>query len=653
MNSHQSNRNDSGPLSEADELAIDSLICEVQKITPSPPDLLDAILLQLARGCWDGPTTGAKQGQDSRSSTAVAAKRLRTWSLAAGLLALAASVVLVFSPWERNAIDATNIAKGKKLEATGGTETNSEKSLVLGSRPSEQKVAQSESNGVTAPVVETAKPARHEGVPLVRSKPLMTTELNVERLASGFDSGPNSEALAANHVEVLAKFNDQIKNYWDHVGVTAATPINDMEWADRIEDRFGARPNLTVDGKLANAMLLTAKDCEPLAVRIVRQLFRNVPLAPDSRERMIAEATETIVLGKRFDELISRWVTDASLFDHKRPELVSQGLATNLLDADASCARCHDSPVDRRFVQDDYWALASVFAPVDRAPMFYELTDGRQRVAESRIPARWLGSETSQQPSSLDSHASSREQLSKRLVGNRNLAQAIANRIWEIGFGAPLVSRASDPIAPPRDDALQKSHTALSDAIIKSNFDIRFAAKLVMASEAMRRGQSELYASGRWRVANDEAIANDSLVQRTFAAALVKRPRVSNDRLLAMMGSRIGQVPRALGASDTVLAQPAIGAESKQIGVAAPEKPRDEEYLWAAWVGDRKQLRDSWLHWIKDPAEQQRHAYYAVNMSPPKSDEDFASLLVSPADEKSVAAENATDRLLWVLRQSL
>jgi len=652
MNSNQPNPNDRNTLSETDERAIDALIYEVNKLAPSPPDLSTAILSELARTRWEGPSAAFNREKDSRGASSVATKRGRSWfAVATGVLALAASIFLILSRWDRTVIDPTRVAENNTTEGLDEPEIAVDKSQVA----SPTVIA-------TAPTGVVKPTTPREGVPLVRNKPTTTKEQIVDPVLASTEQPSSVKKLTSNHAQSLAEFNGEIESYWERVGVVTAAPIDDAELAARIEDRFGARPDLSNGETLVQATLVNAAACEPLATRLVNRLFRGVPLVPDAQERMIAEATAVIVQGDRFDALISRWVADDSLFNHDRPEQLSQGLATNLLDADAACARCHDSPVDGRFGQEDYWSIASLFAPANRPALFYEMSDGRQRVAEARIPRRWLGNatpsqEASSQEAPVDRQASQKEQLAKQLVGNRILAGALANRIWEIGFGAPLISRASDPIAPPRDDALQQSHTALTDAIINSNFDVRFVVRLVMASDPMRRGQSELYASGRWRVANEETILRDSLAHRTFAAAPIRRPRMGRDQLLAMMGSRIGQAPQSLGASSTVLAQPSVGDGDKNGGskfdAVVPEKPRDEEFLWAAWVADRKLLEDSWLHWIKDPEEQKRHAFYAVNKTPANREDDFASQLVSRTDDESVAVQNANDRLFWILRQSL
>jgi Protein of unknown function (DUF1549) len=644
MNPTPPNRPDHNPLSEADERAIDALIDEVQQFMPAPPDLSVAILRQLANRDWDHQRSNSSELDPtiaitrSRSESAVVIRRRRSFLISiAGALTIAASALLLLSRWEHTPINGNPIANSNKNTAA------TDAAIVPGSHSvpeSEPRVANAVALDETknAPAAIVKKPLPREGVPLVRNQP--TPESANPLTSDSADAvviakNPN---VLVEHGKLLVGFNDSIANYWNRLGVTPAASLNDSELAARVKEQFGASPELT-----------SQEDCSQVAVRLVERLLRDVPLAAAAHEKMLEQATEVIWKGDRFDVLISQWVADQSLFDSRKPDQVAQGFATNLLGVDAACARCHDSPVDGRYAQHDYWSLASVFAPAERSQLFYELADGRQAVAEPRLPERWLG-----ESRDIKQHAELelRQQFSQALVGNRALAGALANRIWEIGFGAPLVSVASDPIAPPRDDALQNAHAMIADAILASNFDIRVAARLVMASDAMRRGQSELYTSGRWRVASDEAIAQEALSQRTFAAAPPQQPRLSRDHLLAMMESRIGQTPRELGSSPAVLAQPSISDSVAASGVAKVEKPRAEEYLWAQWIADRQLLRDSWLHWIKDAEQQQRHSLYAVNMKSNIDETELPKRLMSPSDDESIAADNANDRLLWVLRKS-
>lgn len=652
MNSKPPNRPERSPLSDSDERALDALIGEIQQWTPSPPDLTESILRQLAQQDWQRTQLG-REAQTShgalaagwdrtkpRTSALGGGKQRRTLLLSiAGTLALAASVMLLLSGWERSPLKGKQVANVPKMPAGVGRKAADRRDIPAAQRGQLAHVGREPKAATTATSSElaTSNPVR-EGVPLVRNVPISEGPRDGLTGSSPQPLRQAGEAVPREDQQLQARFDAAMASYWNRLGVTPAVPLSEAQWADRTRDRFGASPKFADE-----------EDSGNVAARLVDRLMRDIPLIAGAREKMIEQATAAIMGGERFDELLSRWVADESLLDHRKPELLSQGLAANLLGVDAACARCHDSPVDGRFAQHDYWSLASVFLPAGRAPLFYELVDGRQQMAEVRLPDRWMGeAKVTEQRFGGDL----KQQFAQSLVGNRAVAGSLANRLWEIGFDAPLVSPASDPMAPPRDDALQTSHELFTDAILASRFDLRVAVRWVMSSDAMRRGPSDLYLSGRWRVSSDEEIAKESLARRVFAAAPPSHSRVGRGDLITMMEARIGQRPRALEATEAVLAQPSVADGGVAKVDHSKQKPKAEEYLWAEWIADRELLRESWLHWIKDPQEQQRHALYAVNMRSGNSAEEFAKRLQSPGEDPSTAAVNANDRLFWVLRKT-
>lgn len=667
-----------GPLSEADERAIDALIGEAQKLTPATPDLSFAILRELASQHSKSVATvsetrvliSAANGQIQNllsASVRSASRGRRGWSgfaLAASAMALAASVLFLVTQIPALRFQETRgVAQGSAGQETAGQAKDSSitpQSLATKSNPRTPDVDSldgdmipAEPNNKSADVARVLPP---QGVPMVRKDVEMDAVSDENAVDAKAELLAMDDRSPVEFAASLVRFNGTIAKYWEHAGVTPSSSLADAALASRIEQRFGVRPEVSQDQVLLDTAFATQEDCAKLAERLVDRLFRGAPLVADARKKMVVDATASIVKGQGFDRLVARWIEDESLFDRAAPQRLSQSLASNMLDADAACARCHDSPVDGRLAQHDYWAFASALAPAGRTPLFYEMSDGRQKVAEARLPRRWFSEADAERLKTLGDDVRAQQPLQKQLaaslVGSRTLAGAIANRLWEIGFGASLIPRASDPVAPPRDDTLQKAHQELTDLLVASNFDIRAAARMVIASDAMRRGQTDLVASGRWRLADVKTIISDALSVRTFAAAAPTPLRVGRENLLSMMASRIGNAPKELGSTDAVLAQPLIGPSGGSSGAEKDAKATVEEYLWASWIADRPLLRDSWLHWIKNAEEQRRHAYYAVNMNPGKDDADWIQRLTSASDEDSVASEAANDRLLWVLRKS-
>jgi len=381
---------------------------------------------------------------------------------------------------------------------------------------------------------------------------------------------------------------------------------------------------------------------------------------------LVQEAAEVISSGGRFDVWLSSWMRDDAWLSDSGPEadptLVGEWLANRVIGADVSCARCHDSPIDSRYVQHDFWAMAALFAPADGQPLFYELADGRQRAAVPRIPSRWLGKPAPSDPAAA---AGSREELASMMIGNPQIARALANHLWTIGFGAPLVVATSSPLAPPRDDALDQALVMLADRLMHENFDIRAAAQWVIQSDPMLRDLPDDLADDRRRVAVEAKLVAASLAQRSFAAAKVALPETSRGQLLAMMQSRSGLIPATLVAPDSLLAQPrptsplppgtALALRPSAVPTVAAGTPQvaPANYWWTQWLADRESLRGGWLESIGDSDQQLQHAFYAAGYR--DIDEEQlrnAKELLDATEQSSQDRSETFAQIHWILQNS-
>lgn len=674
MNSKQPETNPDGTASEGDERALDALLSETFGTMPSPPDLTTEILAALASSKWDTPTpfvtaskttTPVPPHRRNRPELSQRKSRKRKWAaVCSTVLTLAASALLAFmlldlediTPHQDDAASPNAIAQA--LKPSGQTQPNSPKDSNRSASASLEAISSSEdanrsvNDRSDAQADALPRGVKLDGVPLVRT----TTEPTPDnsKVESSLDRAQieykSKDKIAQNHGEMLARFNSSMVDYWARVGVQPAAPIDDTTLAARVKERFGSALSVNKANDSTAGTLGTKQECDAFAAKLVAGLLRGMNVSQEARESLVSDVSKAILEGQPFDELLSRWIADPNAWNDSSPDRLAESLATNLLDVDASCARCHDSPVDGSYAQHDYWSFASIFVPRDRPALFYELSDGRQRVAEPHIPARWLKSSEKDLELAAQGATSLRQGFSKALVGNRALAAGIVNRIWEVGFGQPLVARASVLIAPPRDEAIQKAHQELTDALIASDFDVRTVARLIIASDAMRRGTPDVFQGDQWLVANEQALTSGALAQRTFAASPSPGGKLNRDQLLAAIESRIGRTPKAIGPTGTLLAQPT--AESSGAGQGTrPRKTNPEELAWSKWIADRNLMDDSWLQWIKEPAEQQRHAYYANGQATAESAADLAERLTAPGDDKDVAMRNATNRLAWLLGQ--
>jgi hypothetical protein len=662
MNSKLPPQGPDNPISDADERALDALLGEMLKLNPPPPDLTAAILKGLsaqwemsARGQVSGGNTAANKngalvrlnGSGTSSAKRSRQSRLAWVSISA---ALAASALFVIPRLVDNAPDQA-VAKHQPKPAPAAVSTTRPKPIAVISNEAVATAESTPNQALAATELPPMAPAvvvPREGVPLVRRD-----QGTSETAESPTVIPQPSEAIASaspSNVDLrlaLKSFDAAMADYWKRVGVEPAAPIDAAQLAERVKARFGSNYTTAPEEPVVNAVLVTEDECRVFSTKLVASLFRNASLVDEAREKMIEQATATIFEGKRFDQLLSRWITDDSLFVRSQPEQLAQAVSTNLLDIDAACAKCHDSPIDGRYAQHDFWAFASVFAPADRPVLFYELPDGRQKASELHLPMRWLGVRSEE---GAEAASPSLGVFANALLNNSTLAAALTNRVWEIGFEAPLVARSSALVSPPRDEALLKAHQELTEVLVKSNFDLRQLTRVIVSSDAMKRGSSELFAGDRWVVANESTLAANFFAERTFAAARSAQARLNRDQLVTAIESRLGGTLRAIDNPKTLLAQPSVEGSGAGQGIKS-DKSTPEDFAWATWVADRGLLKDSWLHWIDDSAERERHAFYANAQMNASGASELSKRLMSPEDEPSNASSNAIDRLAWLLGQ--
>ncbi len=112
------------------------------------------------------------------------------------------------------------------------------------------------------------------------------------------------------------------------------------------------------------------------------------------------------------------------------------------------CAECHDHPFDERWRQRDYQQLAAFFGQArlsirgiyDDPLAKFRVEDRKTLEKEVVLPQVPYGSEW------LPTDGSRREQLAAWVTDQRNplAARAVANRLWAIMFGRPLVDPVDD-----------------------------------------------------------------------------------------------------------------------------------------------------------------------------------------------------------------
>jgi len=662
-----------GQLSEADERALDALLLEALAPSRQPRDFTSEILLQLDQQAVRPPVRDSAS-QPERAGGVV-------WAATAAIAALAASLLVMLLSGDP-AMPPIDVAQqpstAPPTTAPAGTERGGVASPAAGTELATNPRQSAE------PAEASSKPPRRDPVLLSRDRqqaganapeqPTVTAPLPpaaADALAG--QPLPNSPGGEAS----LADFNQQFAAYWQSVGVQPAPAIAYSQWQNRIAERFGWQPTAASEQEVIQQAFASSEASRALAERLVEQLLVGLKPSEERRQQLVDEATDVILSGERFDRWLSTWVADdawvaqtASAGPHD-PILVGDWFASRIVGADVGCAKCHDSPIDSRYAQDDFWGLAALFSPATAEPLFYELPDGRQRVATPSVPVRWFGpsgAAPSGSPAAPDALAS-RQELARRMVGSPRVARTLANHLWTIGFGMPLVSATSSPLAPPHDDSLERALTMLADRLESENFDIRAAAQWVIASEPMKRDVPEVLGDQRWQDADEAKLAAASLAQRSFAAAKVTVPHAGRSELLAMMQSRSGLIPATLTAPDSLLAQPLLRSPQPPGQGAAPVETRPpaappsnqpqigqgelQAYWWSQWLADRETLRGGWLNSIDNTDQQLLHAFYAAGYRDVDHGqlERVETLLKATAASEQDRAETIA-QIYWILQNS-
>jgi hypothetical protein len=661
----------SPPFSEAEERALDAMLSELfaaETRGPKPPRDFEAQVLTLVRqrsgGIGVGGTASLATGSERRGR----AITLGAWaSLAATILAM-----VYFwggsgrSPFATN--EPTMTASGGSTGSDSSAATNHTDAIPKQSQPNRKP-----------PVLLSGSPASvdsdHLGVaepgPLAGQAAADGSRSTRPRglvLADTASSRPIEKEFLPDDAG-LARLNQQFAAYWQAIGVVPAASAGATAWSDRIADRFGIVIDPTVDNSAGTATWSDRDSSQQVAERLVAQLAIGLRLDPTALRRLTDEAADVIYRGDRFDAWLGRWVRGE--FDSAeapqpadsgsvavKPDALGEWFASRLAGADVGCARCHDSPIDSRYIQHDYWAIVALFSSPAAGPTFYELKDGRQRVATPGVSKRWLGLADE---ATFANPIDSRETLGQLLIGNRQVARTLANHLWSIGFGTPLLAVASSPIAPPRDDALDQALEMLAERLVASDFDIRAAVDWIINGDPMRRGLPDVFLQDRWQVAPEVTLAEASMAQRSFAAARAHWPAATRRQLAAMMKSRSSDLPTKIGRQDTLLAQPLILTPPNRIPRDLPREPvasgdaataKPEEYWWAQWMADREGLRGGWIESIADRDQQLRHAFYAAGFRQVTPDQlRLAEDLIGSDVAQAVDEQHrAVAKLYWVIQ---
>lgn len=434
------------------------------------------------------------------------------------------------------------------------------------------------------------------------------------------------ESQAAELALVSVDVKTELESYWEAVGIDPTAEATAEETVERLREVLGTElPVDTVgDPDRLEAELAQSLNAEAIAARWLSQITsrRSRSMDAKKREALISELADCIQTGSRFDEVILGWLSGTSgnsgafltaLASGPRSaggeHAMARSLAALTLNVDVRCTRCHDSYIEGSGKQKDYWNFVaflnrgvkkgaggeySVRVGDEVAdPVFYELSDGRQRVATPLVSPEWIAAAGSDGYQRM-------QRFARGLVGSPQLASGVVNSLWQLVHGQPLRGRVVDPISAPHNEALQRLEDKLTQDLVESRFDLARTLALIIASPASRRSVPEsLLPENVWVADQSETDAAMNAVD-AFAAALPPRVPLTPSQ-------RVDQVLRGSGAQIESISGDAL-AQIDEGGTAG--KAKNSTTLAADFPVKTELLPVQWLKLIEDRNRQIEHLGY-------------------------------------------
>lgn len=396
------------------------------------------------------------------------------------------------------------------------------------------------------------------GIPMLVEAGSDTKERNSNE-ANGV-AVPEAAVLAEVNL-VSSQLNQELMEYWESVGVTPTGEVPLLEAADRLFSRLDLSipSEMLLDPESMQAYLARTPSAKQLATAWLRQMTNGGigRLEEDDLVSLVNELAKCIEGERSLDRTLLSWIegqNPRSAAFHKafgsvgRVSTVNH-LAKLTMNVDLRCIRCHDSKIEGTGRQADYWGFAALLKssfttqPVSEIsdanqsdlakPIFYELLDGRQRIADPLVASRWLATADGQPVRSVKEWADA-------LSGSRSLANGVVNSLWELVYGMPLEGRVVDPVTAPHDAILDGIQDRLVSDLMESDFNIARSLALMIGTPVARRAVPEALNDDGQVVASSRSRAEAIHAINAFAASLPIKKRLS-------VKQRVDQVTRAMG----------------------------------------------------------------------------------------------------------
>lgn len=531
------------------------------------------------------------------------------------------------------------------------------------------------------------------------------------------DSAPKTVpvfAAIANRLSdaaIVSMIDSKLGEAWAGEGIESTGEVNKDEIGRRLAEILGTDLQLT-EGDLLGSLrdgMKKPQVRERLASRLAATMLGRTGVRRIKREQFVAfvEFLKPSFGENRFDAIAGEMLTARGAVEPQAdgfnpaavwigalvgPQSISLAEQAGhvLLDVDLRCSRCHDHPLDGRVWQDQYWQFSAMFdtglrwlvgddgvlrvqSPEDaenQNVIFYERTDGRQRVATPKAPMVWIAGVADSEMETeytTSSGAAELERLAAAMHNNPQLAKAAVNRVWESVYGRSLVGSAADPSAAPEAAAMLRLQADLAEQFRAHDFDMAKLFTWVLASKPMRLAIPEAWESPAYESATGAQLASAAQQVRAFASFPAATPRRRFNDLLARVNVRDRGLIDSLDAASNFPGgllgqfQPSAqtnmnGYEESRLSVTSQDQLLAASLEAMEYVGEKTEektqassLPAEWLERVDGPDPFQRraeHLYYLAGYWHPSPQQlQVARALRDQAEDDATALR----RLWWVL----
>jgi hypothetical protein len=627
---------------QIEEQALDALLKEVVG-GAAPPDLSPDILQQLRVTPLEVATVVRAEARASKTHESSIRKPITL--VVAAVASLAATVLLAVWLRSDRVLEDVSIAESTVDQDWLDSHFPMERSPVNGDAPS-NAVAENESSRGVPMVAGPTSDSRSGNSDIVEKDA-------AEKIAGTPSSSP--QASVAEVTLVSKQVDDQVNKYWQEIGIEPSAEAGAEAIVARLSMALGVRlPGDSIDDpKRLELEFAKRPTARRIATRWLDQISQRglLRVEEEPRQKLIAELMNCFESKRQFDETLARWISGQSpnspafytalssgAKDYASSSSMVRRVASLTMNVDLRCVRCHDSHIEGNGRQRDYWAFAAFLRhglasdAAEIKPLFYDLPDGRRRIAEPAMAKAWMSTGSERPTSDL-------RQWSRQLIGSEQLARGVVNSLWQLVHGQPLRGRVVDPISAPHHDTLDRLEEDLSQDLVASRFDIARTLALIVASPVTQRGVPKPLLPENALVADESETREAMDAVDAFAAALPTRPRLG-------LNARLDEALRAIGmkldADGRSFVAQISNTPDGSAGTSGSSKSLSVDFPYRADA-----LPVQWLNSIKDPQSQVEHLTYLAGI-------DRAPDQIAKAAE-SMRAEDVDNnltlhRIWWMVR---